>query len=468
MSDLLSILSQAARSSTAHRSAAATAAHNIQNANTPGYARQRAELHTVVPSAYVTGAFIGRGVELGGIYQVRDRFIESQMPRALAAEARSSTEAEALRSLNALNPEASGGLVEAMSGFYAAARALSGNAGDPILRQGLVDAATTLATAFNRTSLAIRDARTAMDDKVAALASQVDAAARTIARLNVEIQTARASGAEPNDLLDQRQRAIDELARLTGAVPVPDAKGMVSMVLEGGTTLVSGDRAARFTTSPDVANGGRLQVQIVKTDGNGPFPLDPAQIGGAIGGALDARDGALREAERQLDQLAWEFGNALNAVHRNGYALDGSTGGDLFVLGAGPSGAAAYISVDPSVRADPNRLAASSTLDGLPGNGENLLALIETESEPLPGGNDPIRTLGRIVGDFGARTARAEATAASDGAILENLRTMRESVSGVSIDEELVEMTRAQRAFEAVAKVIVTTDEMLETLLNLR
>lgn len=468
MSDLLSVLSLAGRSLTTYRNAVNVANHNIQNALTPGYARQRAELHTVQPADFTGSAYIGRGVDLGGVFQIRDRFVEAQMPRAIASQARSSAESAALRAVNVLNPDTESGLSLSLAKFYSSLRELSGNAGDPILRQGVVDAARNLATSFNRTSVAIRDAREGMNEQIAAQLDQANAAAKAIAELNGQIASARSMGGEPNDLVDTRQALMDKLSELTGAMPVSDARGNVSMVLDSGAALVSGDKAAVLTTLQDVGNSGHFKVMLIKPDGRGPFDLPVGAVGGKVGGILDARDGALRTAEESLDQFAWEFGQTLNGVHRGGVALDGNSGRDLFTLGAGAPGAAATIRIDGALEADPSLLGASSDALGLPGNGDVLFALIETEKANLPSGSDPIRTLGKIVGAFGSRTAQAEALAKTDASVLGNLEDMRESASGVSVDEELLEMMKYQRAFEAVSKVIQTTDQMLDTLMKLR
>lgn len=468
MSDLLSVLSLAGRSLTTYRNAVGVANHNIQNALTPGYARQRAELHTVQPADFTGSGYIGRGVEMGGVFQIRDRFVEAQMPRAIGSHARSSSEATALRSVSVLNPDSDSGLSLSLGKFYASLRELSGNAGDPILRQGVVDAARNLATSFNRTSTSIRDARSGMNDQIAAQLDQANAAASAIAELNGQIRSARSMGAEPNDLVDARQGAMDTLSRLTGAVPVSDANGNVSMVLESGASLVSGDKAAQLSTLQDVSNSGHLKVQLIKADGRGPFDLPADAVGGMVGGVIDARDGAMRAAEEGLDSFAWEFGQSLNAIHQGGVALDGSSGRDIFTLGAGAPGAAAAIRVDLDLEADPSLLGAAADPLDLPGNGDVLFALIESEKTDLPSGSDPIRTLGKIIGAFGSRTAQAEALSRSDESILGNLEDMRESASGVSVDEELLEMMKYQRAFEAVSKVIQTTDQMLDTLMKLR
>jgi flagellar hook-associated protein 1 FlgK len=113
--DLFSVLSQAGSSLAAHRAATATAGNNLQNANTPGYARQRAELVPVLPADFVGKGYLGRGVELGGVTQARDRFIEQQMPSSLANQGRSSPETNPLVSLTTHDPESPSGVPAAVS-----------------------------------------------------------------------------------------------------------------------------------------------------------------------------------------------------------------------------------------------------------------------------------------------------------------------------------------------------------------
>ncbi|HWV37331.1 MAG TPA: flagellar hook-associated protein FlgK [Vulgatibacter sp.] len=466
MADLLSILSQAGQSLNAHRGAAAVAAANVQNANTPGYARQRANLTTQSPASLENGYFIGRGVELSSVVQIRDRFVEGQLPRALGAQARSSTEAEALKAIQVLNPDQSSGLTVALADFYGAIRALSVNAGDTVLRQNFLDSANHLVATFQRSSVVLGDSLTGLNDRLPAIADQANALSQGIAQLNREIEEARGAGAEPNHLLDLRQRYQDELSQLTGATPLIDSKGSVSMLLPGGSPLVSGHHAASISTV--LQADGDYAIQVGKTTGAGAATLLPKDaLGGTILGILDAREG-IRAASDQLDSFVFDFANAINAVNRAGFDRNGAPGGDVFAVGVTPGGSAASIRLDAAVAADPDLLAGASTAAGAPGNGDHFLVLLATEREPLASGQDPVRTLAGIVGAFGARTANATAAAAHDSALLEGLQEMRESASGVSIDDELIEMSKAQRAFDAVSMVIKVTEGMLDTLLKLK
>jgi len=134
MGDLLSILAQSSTSLGAHRASAATASHNLANVNTPGYARQRANLEALTPADLLAGSFVGRGVGLQSITQARDRFIERQIPTALASSAWSSAESQALFAVSALDPDAPGGISSALGAFYSSLRDLSQNPADSALR----------------------------------------------------------------------------------------------------------------------------------------------------------------------------------------------------------------------------------------------------------------------------------------------------------------------------------------------
>ena len=467
MPDLLSLLSLGASGLGAARAAAATASQNLANANTPGYSRQRANLEAVLPAERVMGTYIGRGVTLGSVTQVRDRFLEAQLPAALAGAASSSAEASVLTSIATLDPANTSGLTPALSSFYSSLRALAQNPSDPSLRQAVVSSSQQLARTFNATSADLSSARAGADSSLQSELPNANTLAAQLADLNARVRTARAAGGEPNDLLDARQKAQDALVSLTGATIVTDQEGNANAQLPGGEFLVFAESAGTLSALPDPTNGGLVALQLTRTDGSGPVTLT-SQPGGKLGGLIAGRDGALKTAQTQLDQLAFDLGSALNAVHQGGFALDGSTGRDLFTLGATSSGAAATISVNASVAANPSLLAAASTAAAVPGDATALNALVATETQTLSGGLTAESTLASLVSQYGSASGAAQAYSDHDGGVLQNLQTLRESTSGVSVDEELVELTKAQRGFEALSKVITTTDQMLQTLLALK
>jgi flagellar hook-associated protein 1 FlgK len=463
MPDLFRVLTTGATSLAAQTAAAATAAHNLQNANTPGYARQRVTIEATLPAEQALGQYVGRGALLGQVTQARDRFLEAQLPAAFGNASGSAARAGALAAVQVLDPQARGGIADALAGFYASLTELSQNPSDPGLRRAAVGAARTLALSFQQTRASLEDTRTGVDRRVAADVSEANGLAAQVAELNRQIRAARAGGlGEPNDLLDARQKAVDRLAELTGAVPVPTSEGDVSLFVAGGGALVTSLHAGTLTAIPDGAQGGHMGLQL--TAGGITTSLSP---GGELGGLLEASNGALRSAVDALDGLAWDVAGQVNAVHQGGVDLNGDPGVALFTVTA-QAGAAGEIAVADAVVADPDLLATRQGTGG-PGDASNVLALLGTQSATLPAsGLDAGATLSGIIGAFGTAARSAEATADADEALKGHLVTMRDSVSGVSTDEELIELEKAQKAYEAIARVITVTNAMFDTLLQIK
>jgi flagellar hook-associated protein 1 FlgK len=190
-------------------------------------------------------------------------------------------------------------------------------------------------------------------------------------------------------------------------------------------------------------------------------------LGGSIGGQLAGRDGPLADAETAIDQLAFDLGSAMNAAHAAGYALDGTTGHALFDVGTSAAGAASRMAVDSAVAANPALVAAAGSAAAGAGDATNLLALQAVASQPLSVGTDANTTFANVVSRFGSAASGAAAMAAQDSAVQDHLSAMRDSSSGVSIDEELIHMQQAQRTYEAISRVLTATTSMLDALLSI-
>jgi flagellar hook-associated protein 1 FlgK len=468
MADLFSLLSTSASSLAAQSGATATAGNNIANANTPGYTRQIANIEAMDTAGSSAGVFIGRGAQLTSVTQARDQFVERQLPQAFSQNGSSQAQSKALASVNALDPQASGSLQSMMGAFYTSLRSLSQNPGDVGLRQSAINAAQQLAQSFNVTAKNIEGTRTAVDSDIQATVEKVNADAQGVAALNVQIISNTINGQRPNDLLDKRQKLIDELSTLTGATPYESANGNISLALPGGTTLVNDDHAATLSVVPDPTNGGHDSLRILRPDGSGPYALASSSLSGQLGGDLTVRDGTLKSTLDAVDSLAFDFATAMNNLATAGVALDGTNGHALFTLTATASGAASALQVSSALAANPSLFPAGQTA-GSPGDNANLLAMIATEQQTLTtSGATPSATLQRLTASFGSQTAQAKAFADQDGALVSHLGTLRDSASGVSIDEEMINLTKSQRAYQAIAKVITTADGMLQTLLAIK
>jgi flagellar hook-associated protein 1 FlgK len=467
--DLISLLNNTANGLSAIQARAATTSNNIANANTPGYAQQQANLAEATSSALGGNrGYIGGGVFLLNVTQTRDQFVESQLPTAFSQSSGSTAQSDALASVSVFNNGVDGNLSDAMSSFYSSLTALAQNPGDTSLRQSVVQSANWLVSSFNRTSVAVEQARSGIDASITSTVQQVNSTLAQVAQLNRRISVIEASGGQPNDLLDQRHNLMDQAAQLIGATQVPDAYGNISLVLPGGTTLVSSSVAATLTVQGNASNKGHTDLVFTPADGSAPFVLKQAELGGQIGGLLSARDGALGTASTDLDNLAFSFAKTINGQNQAGYDLNGNRGGDVFTVGATSANAAATITLDSALAGDPSLLAAAGATASGPGDATNLQAMVATQSALLSNGLDVQKGMAKIVSDFGTAAADSQNAATFQKSMLQNLQDSRSSVSGVSLDDEMVGLLQAQHAYQALAKVITTAGDMLETLIQLK
>jgi len=468
VADLVSLLTNAGKSLSGATGAVQTVSHNLQNVNTPGYSRQRAVLRATLPADKSNGVFIGRGSELSAVAQTRDRFLEYQIPKMFGDEQRALTKSDSLQAVHTFDPEQPGGVGNAVARFFDSIRTLNQNPSEKVLRDDVVQASRQLAYSFQNASAEIEGARTGIDKKMTGLVDEVNILSAQVAQLNKQIRLARSGGrAEPNDLLDARRGAHDRLSELVGAKPVSDEQGNVSLHLPTGGAFVSGDFASKFVLTPDAGDHDHPALQVTGTSGT-RMNVRPGSISGALGGLMSARDETLLAAAQQLDQLAYDFAGSINLVHRSGTDLMGQNGVDLFQVPFEAKGAARAFTLDPSVEADSRLLATKSS--GMAGSGDSGITqqLLGLESAKLPGGANPTTSYAAIVAKFGADSRTAKDAADHTKTMRTNIEAMRDSVSGVSVDEELVDMSKAQRAYEAISKVLTTADGMLDTLLKLR
>ncbi len=465
MTGLLTLLGQSAGSLGATSAWTSTVSQNLTNANTPGYSRQSANIAAVTPADMIGNSYLGMGSVLQSVTQSRDRFVEAQMSSALGNQSYSAAQMNALQSITSF--DTGNGIGPALSTFYTKLTALSQDPGSASLREAAVASATTLANAFGSTASELAGARTALDSQISGKLGQINADSAQIASLNLQIRQAKASGGSPNDLLDARQKVADDLSKLTGAHSVANTEEDLNMVLPNGVALVSAGQAAVLSTQPDPANRGHVALYTKAPDGSGPS-LISGQPGGELGGLFAARDGGLAKAETSVDQLAFDFANQVNTVHTAGYALDGTTGRPLFNVSATAVGAAGSLSVNQAITTNVSLLAASSSAATVPGDHTNLQAMIDTQSQALSTGKNPIDTFSGVTAAYGTTAANAQASNEGDQAILKNVTSMRASVSGVSIDEEMISLQQAQRSYEAITKVISTANTMLDALMALR
>jgi flagellar hook-associated protein 1 FlgK len=256
---------------------------------------------------------------------------------------------------------------------------------------------------------------------------------------------------EANDLEDRRDLLLDSLATLIGAVPRRELDGSVTVSV-AGSDIVRGDAA--LPLSLDVTGG------VLRVLDNLGTPLDPP--GGEMAGLTDLHNLRLPAHLSTLDGFARQLADALNAVHRSGYGLDGSTGLDLYRYD--PAAPARTLTLAPEVAASP--LARAASAGGQAGDGEGALALARVMTDPIFGGQGAAEFWASTLGTLGLEVESVTREVDNTRILARQADNRRAEVMGVNLDEETAHLIRCQHAYAAAARLITTADEMLETLIN--
>jgi len=457
MSDLFGIINLGLSALTAHRTAVDVTSHNLANANTPGYSRQEALLATNPPlppagtAAAIVGGQTGTGVHVQAVRRAQEAFLALQSRTFRSELGRWSAAAPPLKEVESvLSPAPGTDLSALLDRFWDAWDTVANAPEDLGLRETLLGTAATLVDSFREASQRLQTIRLTTDVGITSRINEVNTLARQVAELNRQIQVALAEGRSPNDLLDSREIALDRLAELCGAMPFLSEGGHLIIYLDG-RPLVQG--SAAFSLSVTTGSQG---VQITTS-----YDGQPVRVSnGEIGGLLQARDAAIPAYLQRLDAVASALVSQVNALHEAGYGLDGNTGVSFFVGGT----TAGDIALDPAVAADGRAIAASAS--GAPGDGSVALRIANLRTRPVLGGRTLSEAAQDLFGALGEDIAACDDRADSQQTALDQLQQQQQSVSGVSIDEELVYLTLSQRAYEAAARIITAADEMLATIIE--
>jgi flagellar hook-associated protein 1 len=403
--------------------------HNITNANTPGYSRQTAVLQTNEPlpiaaMSQTTGAGgqLGAGVNVTTFTRIRNTYLDAQYRNQNAALGAASTAAEELQQAqSAFDEPSSSGISSQLSAFWSAWSSLANSPSSEGAREGVVSTGAQLATTLNQLSAQISTLSTQAVQQYNAITGptgEVQDAATQIAQLNKQIKLSEQAGQKPNDLLDRRDELLDKLSQL--------ANISVSQAPDGTDTVSFGDAA---------------QPLVEGTTVNWPQGLTQAaggQLGTLLG--LSGPTGALVSYQTALNEFAGALAGKVNALHTS----------TPFFTGA--SAATLAVAVTP--------------------------AEVQTSSTGTAGGNDVAQRIAALRGgeadqDYAAlvalvgsdvRTAQNNQTTSQ--AVVSSIENQRQSVSGVSLDEEMTNLISFQRGYEASARTLTMMDEMLDKLIN--
>lgn len=243
--------------------------------------------------------------------------------------------------------------------------------------------------------------------------------------------------------------------------------GMININAGNTAILVAGTSSSGMKTFTDKT--GQMQIYTENTPGGAVFNVTEQFHKGAVGGALSLRDGQLADLSNQLNTLAYNIAEKVNEVHREGYDRYNQTGIDFFDIPADGSFSLENLKLNTQIRDDIGKIAAASKMNA-PGDNSVANVIQELQHRPLmEGGKYSFDDFyNSKVGEIGLMSQRANSALENQKNSLDQLKNFRESISGVSLDEEAAKMIEYQKSYEASARMIKVADEMFDTILSLK
>ena len=454
MAGLNDVLNSARSALIAQQLAMEVTSNNVANANTPGYSRERVDFEQSQTTPINKG-LLGTGVTASHIGRARDRMIDQQLWGASDSNGMATTEQSILSQVeSALNEPSDNGLSETMNSFFSAFQNLSAQPESSAARNNVIQQAQLLSQSFHNIDANIAQTRSNLVADVQSKLDSINQLTSDISSLNVSIANATTQGMDPSALEDQRDLKIDTLSGLVKVNVVDNSDGSV-MVSIGGTEVASTSGSVALTSN---INGDQIQISA----GNSTVPIQITS--GELGGDLECYNTTLPDYSSKLDAAANALITQVNSIHSTGYGIDTppSTGVNFFT-----GSSATDINVNADVVNDPDKIAASSS--GSTGDNQIALAMANLQnSAVMNGGTETIpQYYNSFVSSVGADANSAQNTSSNQQLIINQLQSQRSSVSGVSIDEEMTNLTQYQQAYQAASEVVNVVNQMMQSIITM-
>lgn len=456
-------LETAYRGLMAQQRAVDTASHNIANANTPGFSRQRVLFTPTAP--YTVPAFnrsglagqIGTGVIAAAITRVREFVFDVQFRVQSELLGDAATRVATYAQLEAIfNEPGTNGLSALLDRFWRAWQAVTNQPEDLAARSSLVQEATTLAANLNRIRQQLGQIQEDLLHKLRLQTAEVNSIAERVAALNAQITAAIATGQNPNDLIDQRDLLLDQLSQYTGVTARPLPNGSVNLYL-GGDPLVDQEQA--FALQVTLSSG---TASVTWQGSGGTVAIQR----GSLAALLELHNTVVPAFRSQIEAIRNALANEVNARHQLGYGLSDPLGPppgrDFFeILASGD------LRVNPALVSDPALIAASSLPD-TPGNNDIARQIADLQYALVLNGNTATINdfYNALVARLGGDARQAQVTRENQQTLVQAIDRQRQEITAVSIDEEMANLVKFQHAYQAAARAITVVDEMLDRIIN--
>ncbi len=449
--------------------------NNIANVNTEGYSRQEITLKADDPLISPDGVF-GNGVSLMGIRRIRDQLVDRQVRIELQSRGYNESLERILRQVETtINEPSETGIRSLMSDLFDNFAALANDPENTTTRFNLRENAKVLVEAFHGVDKQLQVLSDDVDFEIQRAVDTINSIAANIANLNSKILAAEGvSKGTANDLRDERDRNIDELSEMMDIYALEKDNGVIEVAGTDRSIITSNFPTELTTqiTNPD----GNLKTDVISVEDQ-----DVVRVAnGKLAALLKARNEIIPHYRDRFNDLAKSLIDSVNNIHNNGVGIQGDANAipkdnDFFT-----GDTATNIEVATAILLDENAIAAAKRIDTVQENGsivtsgspgDNTIALeiaeIKTKRILNNGTQSLIDYLNSVVGEIGIETAEAHDNVLNHEKLINQFENIRDSTSGVSLDEEFVSLIKYQRGFQAGARVITTVSDMFETLINM-
>lgn len=475
MSGLFGSLNNATQSLGVQQSALQTTGHNIANSNTVGYSRQRVSM--VASNPYTLGGIgqLGTGVRIASIDRIVDPYVNKQLQSGNSTLETYKQKADVLGQLESIYNEPSDtGLNNSLNEVYASWTQLGSNPETLTSKTMVAQTSKTFTDTLHHMSNQMDNLKEGTVKDIEKNVLDFNTKLEQLNTLNKQIFNVAIKNQTPNDLLDQQDRLVSELSGIAGVEVSYDQYNRVNVSM-GENDLLKEGKINTIATTDD----GTGSIVINGSDGK-TIPIEINS--GNIKGSQEALE-VIDERVEELDQLAFTFATAVNTIHSNN-----GKGKPFFEISADSKGAAKAINVDADILKDVSTINAGKDITQVVGgdgtraqaiaslkdtkldftnNGatieydENSMGIVDSKK-----GSSVSGAYNNIITKTGILIQQAVNMEASQDSVVGLLQARKESISGVSINEEVTDTIKYQSAFQANSRVITVISEMLDTLIN--
>lgn len=478
INDILEIGRQAL---TANRQALQTTSNNIANVNTPGYSRQKPTF-SAHEQTIAGGLRVGGGVEISKVARAHDVFVHTQLIDESRAFGAAKVRNEGMRKLEGLVNNDGFRIGDLVNKFFNDVRDLSANPEATALRTTVATSAESAANGFRKMHESLDAMKSDIDNQLAFGVEQINHMTKELASLNANIQRYEASGDSPNELYDRRDQIQRDLSLKLGFQTSTDDHGSVNLSAAGLGIIVQGGEVRELVVqrTPEEGKKHAGSVEVFIKEPGGLRNVTKVMKDGEVGGLIHLRDEIINNSLSHLNKAAYEFSTQVNAIHKEGVGTDGLSGRGLFNDLDEIKDAAYRLQLSDHVKNGHEAVAVGYSPEAA-GDNRVALRLAELQNEkvmPLTvatsEGINPEATqtlndsLNSLVGKIAVTAQAEDQNFRHQEAVVGQLEAYRQSISGVSLEEEAINMMQFQATFNAAAKAMKIGDELFETILSIK